>query len=220
MTSLTWLSARWRYFIAALFTASVLVLTACNGGSNPPGNDPSSASASGAASISATPSPTPTPSAVYKPADANGKAQNVPVPVLPEAAKAETKEGLEAFARYWYELMNYAYETGNLAPVSAVSGSNCASCSKVRDTIIAWNSDGQWIEGGALIVQSADTKYVRDPSGNYQVVVQYRRQAIAYHLADGSVEESSPKTSLLADIVIAKYTSGRWTAINVDKIGG
>ncbi len=39
----------------------------------------------------------------------------MPVPVLPEAAKAETKEGLEAFARYWYSLLNYAYETGDLS---------------------------------------------------------------------------------------------------------
>jgi hypothetical protein len=125
MTSSTWHSARLRYSIAAVLMASVLVLTACNGGNNPQSGDPTSASAS--ASASATSSPTPTPTAVYKPADAKGKAQNVPVPVLPEAAKAETKEGLEAFARYWYSLMNYAYETGNLAPVSAVSSSNCAS---------------------------------------------------------------------------------------------
>lgn len=220
MTSRTSPFTRLRYSAAAVLAASALVLTACNGGGNPPGNDLTSPSTSESASASATPSPTPTPSAAYKPADAKGKAQNVPVPVLPEAAKAETKEGLEAFAKHWYDLMNYAYETGDLAPVSAVSGPNCASCNKVRDTLVAWNSDGQWIEGGTLAVQSADTKYAKDANGNYQVIVQYQRQAISYHLADGSVEESSPKTNLLADIVIANYESGRWTAINVDKIGG
>ena len=45
--------------------------------------------------VTPTPTAAPTPSASYKPADATGKAQNVPVPVLPDAAKAETKEGLE-----------------------------------------------------------------------------------------------------------------------------
>ena len=218
MTSRTSSFARSRISAAAAFVVSVFVLTACNGGGNPPGNDGTSGTASPTVSATSTPSPTPT--AAYKPADAKGKAQNVPVPVLPEAAKAETKEGLEAFAKHWYDLMNYAYETGDLAPVSAVSGPNCASCNKVRDTIVAWNSDGQWIEGGALTVQGADTKFAKDTSGGYQVVVQYQRQAISYHLADGSVEESSPKTSLLADIVIANYESGRWTAVNVDKIGG
>jgi hypothetical protein len=41
---------------------------------------------------------------VYKPADAKGRAQNVPVPVKPALADKNTKEGLEAFTKYWYEL--------------------------------------------------------------------------------------------------------------------
>ncbi|MFP5313120.1 MAG: DUF6318 family protein, partial [Actinomycetes bacterium] len=68
---------------------------------------------------SASATPTPTPSAVYKPADATGPAQNVPVPVLPEVAKTETKEGLEAFAKYWYELLSYGYESGDTKPLSS-----------------------------------------------------------------------------------------------------
>ena len=77
-------------------------VTACTGGGAAPGASPSTETQSPAPS--STPSATPTPAASYKPADATGRAQNVPVPVLPEAAKAETKEGLEAFARYWFQL--------------------------------------------------------------------------------------------------------------------
>lgn len=202
---------------AAAITAGALALSACAGGAPGGSGTPSTPAPSQSAPA---PSPSPTPSAVYKPADAKGKAQNVPLPVMPEAAKAETKEGLEAFAKYWYALMNYAYETGNLEPVTQVSGPSCASCNRVRDTVVAWNSNGQWIEGGALSVKNATSTFKKDSEGRYQAVIQYQRQAISYHKADGSVEQSSAKTSLLADILIAEFVAGSWSATNVDRIGG
>ena len=85
--------------------AAALTLSGCNSGGDP--NSGGTTSPTSTATESATPSATatPTPTAVYKPADATGRAQNVPVPVLPEVAKTETKEGLEAFARYWYSTL-------------------------------------------------------------------------------------------------------------------
>ncbi|WP_284989709.1 DUF6318 family protein [Arthrobacter sp. efr-133-TYG-120] len=214
MTPRTSVSARF-FMIVSLGTA--LTLTACGISTQPQSASPT-VSASASASVTGAPSPTST--AVYKPADAKGKAENVPVPVLPEAAKANTKEGVEAFARYWYDLMNFAYETGDLKPVNTVTGSGCASCSRVRPTVEEWNSGGKWIEGGKLSIVAADTKFTPDTGGNYQVIIQYHRQAISYHRSDGSVEQSSPKTSLQADIMIANFNNGAWTASNVDRIGG
>ena len=96
MTSRPSVSGRRQAVSAVVVAASLLLITACNGGGSSPGGPP--ATESPRASAAPTPSATPSPTASYKPADASGKAQNVPVPVLPEAAKAETKEGLEAFA--------------------------------------------------------------------------------------------------------------------------
>jgi hypothetical protein len=217
MTARNSVHMRLRVLATAAVTAAALALSACAGDA-PGGSGTPSTPAPSQSTSAATPSPTA--SAVYKPADAKGKAQNVPLPVMPEAAKAETKEGLEAFAKYWYALMNYAYETGNLEPVTQVSGPSCASCNRVRDTVVAWNSNGQWIEGGALLVTNATTTFKKDGEGQYQAVIQYHRQAISYHKADGSVEQSSAKTSLLADILIAEFVSGSWSAANVDRIGG
>ncbi len=100
-----------------LVLAALLFTSACAGVDAGQGTPSSAAPQSPSESASATASATPTASAIYKPADASGKAQNVPVPVLPEAAKAETKEGLEAFARYWFELLSYGYETGDVDAV-------------------------------------------------------------------------------------------------------
>ncbi|WP_332760841.1 DUF6318 family protein, partial [Pseudarthrobacter sp.] len=82
-------SRRSRLHLVAAVAASVLLLTSCNSGGDPGGT--TSASPSQTVSPSATPTPTATPA--YVPASASGRAQNVPVPVLPEVAKTETKEG-------------------------------------------------------------------------------------------------------------------------------
>ncbi|WP_416430255.1 DUF6318 family protein [Paenarthrobacter nicotinovorans] len=60
----------------------------------------------------------------YKPADAKGKAENVPVPVMPELAKENSKAGLEAFIGYWYATYSYATETGDLGPWVEITGTS------------------------------------------------------------------------------------------------
>ena len=107
MTSRTSTFIGRRRIAGALVLAALLFTSACTGVNAGQGTPSAATSQSPSASASATASATPTPSASYKPADASGRAQNVPVPVLPEAAKTETKEGLEAFARYWFELLSY-----------------------------------------------------------------------------------------------------------------
>jgi hypothetical protein len=218
MTSRTWLSAQWRYSTAALFTASVLVLTACNGGSNPPGNDPPSASAS--ASTSATPSPTPTPSAPYKPADAKGKAQNVPVPVLPEAAKAETKEGAIAFARYWFDLLSYGYETGDLTALEAVISPSCEPCTNAKKVIDAWHSEGRWLVGGKVAAIATSTTFSKGADSTYQVAVQARQTALTYMRQDGSVARSDPQPDDTRNLLFVAYENGSWRLSNIGKIVG
>ena len=134
---------------AGAAVAAALILAGCAGGA-PADPGAVSSTPTGSATSSPPSSPTPTPTAVYKPADASGPAQNVPVPVLPEVAKTETKEGLEAFAKYWFELLSYGYETGDVEPLKAVSGPDCAFCNGlIRNVSDAW-ADGQWISGGKV----------------------------------------------------------------------
>ncbi len=98
---------RTRLAVAAL--AIAMLLSGCQGGTTPgsPASPTGSTTATPttsaasplAPSVSAATSSAP---AVYKPADAQGKAQNVPLPVMPELAKENSKAGLEAFIGYWY----------------------------------------------------------------------------------------------------------------------
>ncbi|MBB6404268.1 DUF6318 family protein [Arthrobacter sp. AZCC_0090] len=212
MTPRTSIFARARLILIATLAAG-LTLTAC--GNSGQSQAEQSASPTASASATATPSPT----AAYKPADSKGKAQNVPVPVLPEAAKANSKEGVEAFARYWYDLLNYGFETGQLGPIREVTNSTCAMCGKVFPGIEKWSSNGRWIVGSEIQVQAVTSKFAATVSGEYQVAVQSQQSAGTLHNADGSVGQSVAASGVLGDLVIARYVDGRWFASNVDRLG-
>jgi len=205
--------------IGAVFVAMTLLpVTACTGGGTTPGATAAPATSSPAASP--TPTATPTPTASYKPADASGRAQNVPVPVLPEAAKAETKEGLEAFARYWYSLLNYAYETGDLSLIKAISSSTCALCGKVFPGIEKWNAGGRWIVGATLTVHAVQSTFVRTDAGDFQVAIQSQQASGSLKNPDGTEAQSVTESGMLGDLLVAKHENGSWAVKNVDRLGG
>lgn len=214
MTPRTSNFARARLFVIATL-AAVLTLTACGNGGQAQGDQ----SASPAVSATATATPTPTPKASYKPADAKGKAENVPVPVLPEAARANSKEGVEAFARYWYDLLNYGFETGHLGPIKEVTSSTCAMCGKVFPGIEKWSSDGRWIVGSQIQVQATSSKFAATAGGEYQVVVQSQQSVGTLHNSDGSVGQVVAASGVIGDLIVAKYADGKWFASNVDRLG-
>lgn len=220
MTSRTFSSGRLRLSAISVLAASVLILSGCSNGDGP--NNGSSDGTTPAASATATPSatPTPTPKPVYKPADAKGKAQNVPVPVKPALADKNSKEGLEAFAKYWYALLNYAFETGNLKPVKSITGASCAMCGKIFPDVVKWNSSGKWIEGAAIKVHAAQSKFVETLPGQFQVAVQSQQGPGVLHNADGSVGQNVTQSGMLGDLMIAAYEQGKWHALNVDRLGG
>jgi hypothetical protein len=210
-----------RLFAVSLFAVLALALSGCANGDSPKG-DPSAgptSSASQSASVTPIATVTPKPTPVYKPADAKGRAQNVPVPALPEAAKSETKAGLVAFAKYWYSTLNFAYETGNFGPLDRVTEATCALCQKVRPGIVEWNSGGRWIVGGLVKANGAFTEFVKSSTGEYQVTTQLEQSTGALHRADKSIEKSVPGSQVLADIMLVRFVDGRWKAMNVDRLG-
>ncbi|MCU1563764.1 MAG: hypothetical protein JWN05_2143 [Arthrobacter sp.] len=219
MTSRTSISGRWRGCAAVTGIASLLAITACTGGTVRPGVTPAPESPSFSAMSTPDATPTPTPAASYQPADASGRAQNVPVPVLPEVAKAETKEGAIAFAKHWYALLNYAYQTGEFRPMDDVTDTSCRLCSKVRPGIEEWNSEGRWIAGGLVEAKGAFTEFVKTSQGNYQVTTQLEQSPGVLYRADSSVEKSVPASQVLADIMTIRFADGQWKTIDVDRLG-
>ncbi|MFF1253577.1 DUF6318 family protein [Pseudarthrobacter sp. NPDC058329] len=202
-------SGSMRLGTAAAVVAGALMLASCAGGAPA---DPGTASPAATESVSSRPTatPTPTPSAVYKPADASGPAQNVPVPVLPEAAKTETKEGAEAFTRYWFEQLNYAYQTGDIRGVQAVTSPSCEYCGNITDSLTTNYQENRWLAGGRITVPAATTTFERSPDGNYQVVIQVLQDTISYHQANGSEFRAATQPSNTGNVLLVGFHDSAW----------
>ncbi|RAM38443.1 DUF6318 family protein [Arthrobacter globiformis] len=147
---------------------------------------------------------------MYKPADAKGRAQNVPVPVKPALADKNTKEGLEAFTKYWFSLLNYGYETGDLTSWSALTGNSCAFCSNLKTSVSVGYRDGRWQVGGRLKTPSVQSKFKAN-STSQQVVVQVIQEVTQYYKADKTVGRSPEPGTNTAVVVIAVHTKGKWS---------
>lgn len=206
-----------------VFLAATLTLSGC--ASPGDGPSPGSTSATGTATethvvITTAAPPTTAAVAVYKPASDTGPAENVPKPVLPEKAKEFSKEGLIAFAEYWYSTLGYAFETGDPEPMMTITDPGCRTCKAMEEAVVPWHEEGRWIVGGQMHVLSSDTPFTRAADGNYQVTLMVRQQNVKYYRGDKTLAEDRGVKPTVADILIATYGSGRWTAITVEHLQG
>jgi hypothetical protein len=216
MTSRTCISERLRLPLVSAVAVSVLAITGCSGGGDPQAGPTASAvaspaqSASGSASATPSATATPKPKPVYKPADAKGRAQNVPVPVKPALADKNTKEGLEAFTKYWFALLNYGYETGDLKAWSALTAASCTFCSNVKTSVAVGYRNGRWQVGGRLSTPSVQSNF-KPNSATQQVAVQVIQEVTQYYKADKSVGRSPEPGTNTGVVVIAIHSKGEWS---------
>ena len=200
--------------LAAAAAIPLLFVTACSDDSEA-AEPPSSPASSPSETSTPTPTPTPTPSATYKPASAEGPAENVPLPVMPEEAKVQSKEGLEAFARYWYEAANYGYETGDVGLVQAISAPDCTTCLNYYGVVEQGFVGDGWMAKSQIDVQDTHSDFLLTPENRYQAVVQLRQDDMEYYTPAGHVrtDESRPMPS--AQLLEATWSDQRWITVNI-----
>nr|WP_231713342.1 DUF6318 family protein [Arthrobacter sp. zg-Y769] len=201
----------------------MLFLTACSGASGDSGDSGAGESPSSQASSaapSATPTPTPTPSAKYKPASAEGPAENVPLPVMPEEAKVQSKEGLEAFARHWYMAANYGYETGDVGPVQTISSPDCITCLNYYEVVDNGYRDNDWIANATIDVRDAHSDYVLTPEGRYQALAQFTQDAMEYYGPEGLQGSEDADVAPSVQLFEATWDGDEWVAVNIVTIKG
>ncbi|MGO4147681.1 DUF6318 family protein [Paenarthrobacter sp. YAF11_1] len=199
----------------AMAVGLALLLSSCQGGTAPSGSpsEPSSTTASptSRASVpgaSATPGSPPT-SAVYKPADAKGKAQNVPVPVMPELAKENSKAGLEAFIGYWYATYSYATETGELTDWMASTDTTTKSAGTYKKAVELNYINGRWVVGGRISTPVIEVLW-KEGADHQSARVQVLQERIQYIDADGSSGQEMTPAHNTAEAVMLSYRDGKW----------
>ena len=209
--------------LGALGLAAILVLGGCSGSSGDPNAEAAElsplASERSEPTENATSSATPSPTATYKPATAEGPAENVPLPVMPELAKEESAEGLRAFGEYWFSLVNYGFETGDSAPVMEISAQDCERCNTFYADLEEGYVNDDWIHGGKININSAGTQFVKTPQGRYQLLLSIRQEAVANRGPNGKVffEHPIDKTTT-AQIMEATYVSDHWVVNLVENM--
>ncbi|MCQ2001609.1 DUF6318 family protein [Arthrobacter zhaoxinii] len=159
-------------------------------------------------------SPTPRPTPRYKPASEKGPAEYVRIPLLPEEAKVASKEGLEAFAQYWYEAANYGYETGVVGLVQAISTPDCEACLNYYRVVERGFSEDDWMAESDIEIMDVHSDYVLTPEGRYQALVLLRQEAMEYYGPEGLQYKGEPDTHV-AQLFEAVWMEDHWVAANI-----
>jgi hypothetical protein len=130
--------------------------------------------------------------------------------VLPEVAKTETKEGAEAFAKYWFELLNVAYQTGDVSGLDTVTSSACQFCQNITSSLTTNYQGGRWLAGGKIVLPTATTTFEPGEDGNYQLIVQVQQAAINYYDPNGSEFRTATQASDTGNVLLVNFQGGAW----------
>nr|WP_246378152.1 DUF6318 family protein [Nocardioides ginsengisegetis] len=83
---------------------------------------------------------------------------------MPEAAKAHTAAGAEAFVKFFWDMANYAQATGKTDGLERLAAPTCQACAAATDFVNALYAKGGHIEGGVYSLMDLESKrlYYRD----------------------------------------------------------
>ncbi|WP_193605024.1 DUF6318 family protein [Nocardioides dongkuii] len=101
-------------------------------------------------------SPTPSSSSAGSTSPSHAPTPAGPVePTLPPEAEGDDAAAAEAFVRHYWEMVNYAQATGDVAGLRRLESPTCEACAGGRRTIEETYGAGGSIEGGEARVSSA-----------------------------------------------------------------
>lgn len=138
---------------------------------------------------------------------------------MPDIAREKSKEGLEAFAQHLYALVNYAYETGDVGPLQAVSGPECTMCNFVITQVGDGFANDDWMAGAQISFKSASSTFVETTEGRYQAVVDIMQDDLEFYSPEGHLSTSQGPELSFAQLLECRYVDGSWVAEDVVTLG-
>lgn len=134
-------------------------------------------------------------------------------PVLPDAAKQNTKEGFEAFTQYWFDTITYALETGDSTPLREISLPDCRMCNGyISDTEKVAKGEG-WHVGPRWTISSFMGDMTLDP--NRRVVGYFfLKETPSQEYGPGGevVEKRAPSPDPDPKVLHGVFKEGHWFA--------
>ena len=173
--------------------SAALALTGCGG------DDAPTAPSDSRTSASASPSAEPT--------TAN---PTVAPPTLPAEAQTPDAAGAEAFIRYYFQALDYAYRTGDLATVLPLRDEACVACKSSEETVAQGFENGGHIEGGDITVSDV-TVTPGDSADGLEARVVLQQSAGTLLTETGSEADTiTPSQDLLVGMIL-HYQAGVWS---------
>jgi hypothetical protein len=136
-----------------------------------------------------------------------------PSPAVPALAQQPTRAGAQAFARYFFEVYNYAFWTADPAPLKAISDSQCVYCKSNIDVVESVRAQQARVEGGRIEVTTA-VAAPGDPTDRLVVNLLLHQEAGRTLSATGALLEDLPEIRAGRVDVAVRWTGDHWLMRN------
>jgi hypothetical protein len=135
---------------------------------------------------------------------------------MPQSARGDDAEAAEAFARYWFDLLEYAYLTGRTGPLLDLAQENCSACKSFSREINDAYAAGGHFEGVDIEVRSVVAAPPDDRGTIVATVLDEAPSRIVS--ADGtSVDESPAANGSGVDVYLSRTATG-WKVFDLGKV--
>jgi Family of unknown function (DUF6318) len=141
--------------------------------------------------------------------------------VLPAEAKRETKEGLRAFADYWFETLNYGVHTGDYKKFWEITNPECETCKNLAEGVPETYKAGGWILGSDTSIAKYSDKFESDVNDTYGPRMTLKQLQGTEFKANGSVAENFPASA--SDelyVMYSRFKDGAWRVADFGTLGG
>jgi hypothetical protein len=136
----------------------------------------------------------------------------VAAPEMPAEASEATAAGAEAFVEYWFAAANYGVSTGDVSPLEAASGSECAVCASVIDAIEENYADGGRVDGNLFSLTAVASPPVEDSAA---LTTMQFEQAAGTHIAADGTRTPLPTAPAQSAGGVVRYESGGWVMFGI-----
>jgi len=132
---------------------------------------------------------------------------------MPEAAKKNSEEGIAAFTKYYFELVDYTVLTYDTKPLKAVTQRSCYLCAtQIIDPADGNRGHGGWHVGGKT---DLTVTLAKNAKGNAVSTFSFVREETRVYLPDGKLQSTiDPITKPKAGMFNLAFNKG-WSVVDV-----